>query len=84
MTSFVFVIANFTQLLHVVGVCFSGKAAQSGDNLLIIPNFTLKDSQGQTVFGLAVWQVCGPSVKCIASSKVMLDCVVFHLLILLF
>ena len=29
---------------------------KNGDNLQIIPNFTLRDSDGQTAFALALWQ----------------------------
>ena len=49
-----------TTLLGIYGnwFCFTtDKVTKSGDNLQIIPNFTLKDSQDQTVFGLALWQV---------------------------
>ena len=34
----------------------SVEVTQSGDSLQIIPNFTLKDSQDQTVLALALWQ----------------------------
>ena len=34
----------------------TAKVTAGGNNLQVIPNFTLKDSQQQTVFGLALWQ----------------------------
>jgi hypothetical protein len=47
---------------HSVYVYYIGSAAvKNGNSLLIIPNFTLKDSEEQTVFGLALWQV---SLRC--------------------
>lgn len=38
-------------------LCFpSAQVQKSPDNMRIMPNFNLKDSQGQTVLGLALWQ----------------------------
>lgn len=34
---------------------FTVKAAHSEDSLKILPNFNIKDSEGQTVLGLALW-----------------------------
>lgn len=42
---------------HCVHVfLLAAKVAVSGDPLQVIPNFTLKDTQDQTVLALALWQ----------------------------
>ncbi|CAH1801017.1 unnamed protein product [Owenia fusiformis] len=48
-------IANRHEPVVKVFLDYKAKATSTGDNMAIIPNFNLKDSNDQTVLGLALW-----------------------------
>lgn len=39
----------------MTAMCFTAAISQAGDQMKIVPNFNVKDSNGETVLGLALW-----------------------------